>query len=69
MPESPQLSRETSARSREEMSAPDLILLCLDECLGEFYYPLSPGESQSCPVDGSHRVKVYRAERVIEGHE
>lgn len=62
------VERQHATQSRRDLHAPERILLCLHEdCAGDFYYPLSEGESQSCPVDGRHPVKVYRAERVIEG--
>lgn len=36
-----------------------LVLLCLEGCHGEFYYPLDHKESPRCPTDTRHNVAVY----------
>lgn len=49
--------------SRVQADAPGRLCLCLHPShLGEFYYPLADGEKPGCPYDGTHPVRVYRAE-------
>lgn len=42
-----------------ETKAPELVLLCMGSCHGEFYLPLDAGEPQACPNDPSHPFAVY----------
>lgn len=49
---------------RQSNSPDRRILLCLDGCRGEFYYPLADNETPTCPVDGKHDVALYSAPTV-----
>lgn len=44
---------------------PKQLLLCLDDCYGEFYLPLDSDESQHCPNRPEHTVAIYAYEHTI----
>ena len=52
---------------RQIATPPARVLLCLEDCFGEFYLPLDLDDHMKCPVDSEHRVAVYSGPIIHEG--